>query len=72
MQALKLILLIAVGIFFVIFGILLLISAYELKDPFSFVITFFAANLMILISAAISLGFAIKLYRHFRAASPKK
>ncbi len=72
MQALKLILLIVVGIFFVIFGIHLLINSYELTDPFSFVITFFASNLMILISAAISLGFAIKLHRLLRTMSKKK
>ena len=72
MQTLKLILIIVVGIFFTIFGVFLLIGSYELNDPFSFVITFFASNLMILISVSISLGFAIKLHRHLRNLPPKK
>ena len=71
MQTLKLILLMLIGIFFVFFGIHLLISSYDLKDPFSFVITFFASSLMILISAAITLGFTIKLRRQLRARSGK-
>nr|WP_281432357.1 hypothetical protein [Desulfatitalea alkaliphila] len=44
-------------------GIQVLIGAYRLTDPFSFVLTFFAANFIILISAALSLGFALRLLR---------
>ncbi len=50
-----------VGCFFLAFGIHLLISAYQLKDPFWFVMTFFASNLIILISAALLVGFIIRM-----------
>ena len=49
------------GGFFLLFGINLLISAYQLNDPFSFVMTFFASNFIILISAALLLGFVMRL-----------
>ncbi|MGD9320198.1 MAG: hypothetical protein PVH99_09550 [Desulfobacteraceae bacterium] len=50
-----------VGCFFLAFGIQLLISAYQLKNPFWFVMTFFASNLIILISAAVLLGFIVRM-----------
>jgi len=50
-----------VGCFFLAFGIQLLISAYRLKDPFWFVMTFFASNLIILISAALLVGFIVRM-----------
>ena len=49
------------GGFFLLFGINLLISAYQLNDPFSFVMTFFASNFIILISAALLLGFVMRI-----------
>ncbi len=42
--------------FFLVFGIQLCRAAYKLSDPFYFLMTFFASNLIILISAAISYG----------------
>lgn len=51
-----------VGCFFLIFGIQLLISAYQLKNPFWFVMTFFASNLIILISAALLVGFIVRMF----------
>jgi len=54
---------IALGIlelFFLLFGIYLLILSYHLTDPFSFVMTFFASNLVILISAVLLLGLILK------------
>jgi TRAP-type C4-dicarboxylate transport system permease small subunit len=57
------ILLIAVGCFFLLFGVHLLISAYELNNPFWFVMTFFASNLIILISVALVIGFVIRLIK---------
>ena len=57
------------GLFFLAFGIQLLVASYGLKDPFNFVMTFFASNLMILISAALVAGF---VYRMIRALRPKK
>jgi hypothetical protein len=52
-----------VALFFFAFGVCLLISAYQLKDPFAFILTFFASNLVILISAALGLGFVLRLRR---------
>ena len=68
-EKLKLIGLIIICTFFLLFGVDLLIAAYRLENPFTFVMTFFASNLMILISAALALGFAIRLKRQFQAAA---
>jgi hypothetical protein len=57
------ILLIAVGCFFLLFGVQLLISAYQLNNPFWFVMTFFASNLIILISIALVVGFIIRMIK---------
>jgi hypothetical protein len=65
MYRLKMITLILVSIFFLIMGVDLLIAAYGLTDPFTFILVFFAACLMILISAALCLGFALRLKRSF-------
>lgn len=58
--------LIIAGCFFILFGVHVLIAAYQLKDPFLFIMTFFASNLIILISAVLTLGFAIRLFRSER------
>ena len=61
--------LILVGSFFLYYGIELLISAYSLKDPYTFLMTFFASNFIILISAALIVGFAyrmISVYKHLK------
>jgi hypothetical protein len=50
--------------FFIFFGIYLLVAAYHLEDPFSFVMTFFASNLIILISAALLVGFVLQMVAH--------
>mgnify|MGYP005843945773 CR=1 FL=1 len=47
-------------LFFLFFGIYLLILSYHLTDPFSFIMTFFASNLVILISAVLLLGLILK------------
>jgi hypothetical protein len=60
------ILLILLGCFFIGFGILMLISAYKLDDPYSFIMAFFAANFMILISAVLVLGFVLRMVKVFR------
>ncbi len=49
-----------VELFFLLFGIYLLILSYHLTDPFSFIMTFFASNLVILISAVLLLGLILK------------
>ena len=63
LQIAKYSILLITSLFFLLFGIQVLRLAYQLNDPFAFVMTFFASNLMILISAALALGFAIKLKR---------
>jgi hypothetical protein len=54
--------LILIGAFFLYYGIQLLISSYDLKDPFIFIMTFFAANFIVLISATIVFGFAYRIF----------
>ena len=58
--------LVAVGIFFLLFGVYLLIGAYHQKDPYSFIMTFFASNLVILISAVLVLGFVLRMVKVFK------
>lgn len=55
-----------ISIFFTLFGIDLLIGSYSLKDPFNFIMTFFAASLIILISTTLAAGFIIKMVRVYR------
>ena len=55
------IVLMVLGCFFLFFGVLLLISAYNLNDPFWFVMTFFSSNLIILISGVLLLGFILRM-----------
>jgi hypothetical protein len=58
--------LILVGAFFLYYGIRLLISAYDLNDPFIFIMIFFAANFIILISATLIFGFTYRIVTAFR------
>jgi len=60
------ILFILVGAFFLYYGIELLIYAYELREPHSFLMTFFASNLIILISATLIFGFAYRIFSVYR------
>ena len=54
-----------VSVFFLVFGMDLLKAAYGLKDPYSFIMTFFAASFIILISLALTATFLIKMVRVF-------
>jgi hypothetical protein len=58
--------------FFILFGIVLLIAAYRLEDPFSFVMTFFASNLIILISAALLAGFIYQMVARQKRREPSE
>jgi hypothetical protein len=60
------VLLVLAGCFFFAFGIHVLIMAYQLKDPFNFIMTFFASNLIILISATLVLGFIIRMVKAYK------
>ncbi len=54
------------GCFFLLFGINILMLAYDQNDPFTFIITFFASNLIILISLALTIGFVCRMVRVYR------
>lgn len=58
------------SLIFLLFGIYVLAVAYQLGDPFAFVLTFFASNLIILISAVMLLSFVLKLMRERRSGHP--
>jgi len=60
------IVLMLVGAFFLYYGIELLISSYALKDPYTFLMTFFASNFIILISAALIFGFVYRMISVYR------
>lgn len=60
------VILIAIAGFYLVFGIQLLVSAYELNDPTSFIFTFYASNFMILFSAALLVGFLYRLVVTYR------
>lgn len=55
-----------VSVFFFLFGIDLMQGAYTLNDPFSFIMTFFAASFVLLISLALAISFIIKIIRVYR------
>ncbi|MCD4718455.1 MAG: hypothetical protein K8S13_01150 [Desulfobacula sp.] len=52
--------------FFLIFGVDLIIGSYSLKDPFSFIMVFFSASFIILISLTLLITFLIKMVRVYR------
>lgn len=54
-----------VSVFFLVFGIDLLMASYNLGNPFRFIMTFFAASFIILISLALGASFVIKMVRVF-------
>ena len=54
------------GLFFLLFGIQLLVAAYNLNNPSYFILTFFASNLIILISAVLVLGFILRMVKRIR------
>lgn len=66
------IILLVLAIFFIIFGIDLLYTAYQLSEPFSFIMTFFASNFIILISATLLFSFVYKIVRYIRKTKEKE
>ena len=60
------IILFAIAGFYLVFGIQLLVSAYQLNDPTSFIFTFYASNFMILFSGALLVGFIYRLVVAYR------
>lgn len=68
------IVLILIAGFYFVFGIQLLISAYKLGEPATFILTFYASNFMILFSGALLVGFIYRLvttYRRSKKAPPQ-
>ncbi len=63
---------ILISLFFLVFGIDLIRGAYGLNDPFSFIMTFFAASFIILISLTLALVFIIKMIRVYRRLKPSQ
>ncbi len=64
--------LIIFAVFFMILGIQVLIFAYRLNDPFDFILSFFASNLMILISLVLAAGFVYRMFGVYRLISKKR
>lgn len=54
------------SVFFLMFGIDLLISTYRLNNPHEFIMGFFASNLIIMISAVGVLYPAIRIFARLR------
>ena len=67
-------LLVLVAGFFLFFGISLFIAAYKLDNPFNFVMTVFASNLIILINATLLIGFVYRMIAVYKILKkhPKK
>ena len=55
-----------VSAFFLLFGVNIMAGAYYLNNPFSFMMTFFAASFVILISLTLVISFPIKMIRVYR------
>lgn len=60
------VLMVLVSGFFLVFGIDLLMASYTLDNPYNFIMAFFSASFIILISLALGIGFIIKIIRVFR------
>jgi hypothetical protein len=60
---------IVLGVFLLLFGIQLLIAAYRLANPYWFIMTFFASNLIILISGALLAGFVAQMLKMRKESS---
>ena len=54
------------SIFFLFLGIDLCVAAFKLNHPHQFILTFFASNLIILISAVILLGVVLRMIGRLR------
>lgn len=50
-------------VLFLVVGLQILVAAYDLSDPFHFVMTFFASNLIILVSLALLAGVIFRMAR---------
>ena len=60
------IVLMLISLFFLFFGVNMLRASYDLDDPFSFIMAFFSASFVLVISTALALTFVIKMVRVFK------
>jgi len=61
------------SVFFLFFGIELCLASYKLNHPHQFILTFFASNLIILISVAVLIGVVMRIFFRLRKdASPSQ
>ncbi len=58
--------LVFLSLFFLVFGIMVLISAYHLNDPYQFIMSFFSSNFIILISATLLFVFICQMVRKLK------
>jgi hypothetical protein len=56
--------------FFLFMGIDLFRAAYQLEHPYHFIVTFFASNLIILISAVLIIGIIVRITIRLRHGHP--
>ena len=64
--------LLLVCVFFLVLGIQILIKAYELNNPFYFMMIFFSSNLIILISAVLGAGLGYRMLGVYRLINKKQ
>jgi len=60
------ILMMLTSFFFLIFGVDLMRAAYAIKNPHNFIMTFFSASFIMLISLTLAIVFLIKMIRVFK------
>ena len=60
------------SILFLILGIDLCRAAYHLEHPYQFVLTFFASNLIILISVVFLAGVVVRMVNRLRHGQPRQ
>ena len=58
------------SIFFLLMGIHLCWAAFQLNHPHQFILTFFASNLIILISLVILIGVIVRMFYRLRQDDP--
>ena len=58
--------LVLLAAFFLIYGISLFKAAYELNNPFYFIMMIFASNLIILINATLLIGFIYRMINVYK------
>jgi len=68
---LKIVLMGLLSLFFLLYGIETLIGAYSLKNPMEFIVYFFSASFMILVSSVGAIFSFFKIYGHLKARGEK-